>query len=78
MSTATLETAKEDFESLIRKVIASGEEIILTEYDRPIARIVPTMTYERRREEYLRKIKSLRGFLKGKVPPFEREPDREL
>ncbi len=76
MSTATLETAKHDFDALIR-LVRNGEEVILTDYDRPVARIVPEGISPARKEEYLRKLRALRGILK-RSPSFEREPDREL
>lgn len=77
MSTVTIETIHQDIDAILR-LLKSGEEIILTEYDKPIGRIIPEVPFEKRKEEYLKHLESLVGVLKGKATDFEREPDREL
>ena len=58
--TYSIESAKAQFAQLLRKA-ANGEEVLITENDKPIAKIVSADETE----AYRRRIQSLRGSLKG-------------
>ncbi len=67
--TYSIEAARANFPALVHSV-AKGQEILLTENDRLIAKIVPPDEAE----AFRRDMQALRGFAKG-IPPFEREDE---
>jgi prevent-host-death family protein len=71
MQTYSIEAAKADLSALAH-LAAKGQEVLLTENNKPLAKLVPLDEDE----AYRREIRSLMGFAKG-IPPFEREEDEE-
>ena len=58
--------------SRLAHLAASGQEVMLTENNRPLARLVPLDEAE----AWRRDMQALEGFAKG-IPAFEREEDEE-
>ncbi len=58
--------------SRLAHLAADGQEVLLTENNKPLAKLVPIDEDE----AYRREVRSLMGFAKG-IPPFEREEDEE-
>jgi antitoxin (DNA-binding transcriptional repressor) of toxin-antitoxin stability system len=71
MQTYSIESSKADL-SILAHLAAKGQEVLLTENNQPLAKIVPLDEDE----AYRRDVRALRGFAKG-MPPFEREEDEE-
>ncbi len=71
MQTYTIESAAPDLSALVH-LAAKGQEVLLTENNRPLAKIVPL----NEDEAFRRDMQALRGFAKG-IPPFEREEEDE-
>ncbi|HEX5316840.1 MAG TPA: type II toxin-antitoxin system prevent-host-death family antitoxin [Candidatus Kapabacteria bacterium] len=71
MQTYSVEAAKNDL-SMLAHLAAKGQEVLLTENNQPLAKLVPLDEDE----AWRRDIRALRGFAKG-IPPFEREEDEE-
>ena len=59
--------------SRLAHLAAEGQEVVLTENDKAIAKLVPLDEAE----AWRRDISALRGFAKG-IPPFEREDDDRI
>jgi prevent-host-death family protein len=71
MQTYTIETATPDLSALVH-LAAKGEEVLFTENNKPLAKLVPLDEDE----AFRRDMQALRGFAEG-IPPFEREEDEE-
>ena len=71
MQTYSIEAAKADLSALVH-LAANGQEVLLTENNQPLAKLVPLDEDE----AYRREVRALMGFAKG-IPPFEREEDEE-
>ncbi len=69
MQTYAVESSKADL-SILAHLAAKGQEVLLTENNRPLAKIVPLDEAE----AFRRDMQALRGFAKG-IPPFEREDE---
>jgi prevent-host-death family protein len=65
MSKVSVEEAARNLKALLEQV-AAGEEVILVERDKPVARLVPPST----KEEVLAKMKQLRNCLSIKGEPL--------
>ena len=68
MSTVPLQEAQAKLPELIRQ-LASGEEVIITENDQPVARIVPPTATAARKPQ--RKLGTLRGTVLYMAPDFD-------
>ncbi len=71
MQTYSVEAAPPDISALVHKA-ARGEEVLFTENNQPLAKIVPLDEAA----AWRRDMQALEGFAKG-IPPFEREEDEE-
>jgi antitoxin (DNA-binding transcriptional repressor) of toxin-antitoxin stability system len=71
MQTYSIEAAKADLSALAH-LAAKGQEVLLTENNKPLARLVALDEAE----AWRRDMQTLEGFAKG-IPPFEREEDEE-
>ncbi len=71
MQTYSIESSKADL-SILAHLAAKGQEVLLTENNKLIAKIVPF----NEAEAWRRDMQALEGFAKG-IPPFEREEDEE-
>jgi prevent-host-death family protein len=71
MQTYSIEAAKNDLAALVH-LAAKGQEVLLTENNKPLAKLVPLNEAEAWRLD----MQALEGFAKG-IPPFEREVDEE-
>gem|GEM_PF-3653567 len=69
MQTYSIEAAKADLSALAH-LAANGQEVLLTENNKPLAKLVPLDEAE----AWRRDMQALRGFAKG-IPPFEREDE---
>lgn len=69
MQTYSIEAAKNEL-AMLAHLAAKGQEVLLTENDKPLAKLVPLDEAE----AWRRDIRALEGFAKG-IPPFEREDD---
>ena len=69
MQTYAVESSKADL-SILAHLAAKGQEVLHTENNRPLAKIVPLDEAE----AFRRDMQALRGFAKG-IPPFEREDE---
>ena len=63
-STITLEEAQAHLAELISK-LAPGEEVVITENQQPVARLLPVKT------KVLRKLGTMRGTIKYIAPDFD-------
>lgn len=72
MQTYSIEAAKADLSALAH-LAAKGQEVLLTEDNKPLAKIVALDEDE----AYRRDVRALRGFAKG-IPPFEREEEDRI
>ena len=72
MQTYTIEAAKADFVALLHRV-ANGEEVLITENNKPIAKLISADEAQSYRE----RIRALRGFAKGiDTNVYREEEDR--
>ena len=55
---------------LMLKKVANGEEILLTDKEKPVAKLVPPSS-----ESYRERVRAMRGFLKGIDTDVEAEDD---
>ena len=69
MQTFAIESPKIDLSALAH-LAAKGQEVVLTENNKPLAKLVPLDEAE----AFRRDMQALRGFAKG-IPPFEREEE---
>lgn len=65
MSKISVEEASRNLKAILEQV-AKGEEVILVEKDKPVARLVPLQS----REEWLARIKEFRASLRVKGEPL--------
>jgi prevent-host-death family protein len=70
MQTYSIESISAQLPLLLKKV-ANGEEILLTEKERPVARLVPAND-----QDDDRRMKALRGGLRGVDPTLERDENK--
>ena len=70
MQTYSIEVAKADFVSLLRRA-AKGEEVLITEKERPIAKIGPPNGAL----SYLDRVRALRGAARGIDTSVPREQE---
>jgi len=70
MQTYSIEAAKADLSALAH-LAAMGEEVLLTENNKTLAKLVAVDEDE----AYRRDVRALRGFLKGMDTNFEREEE---
>ena len=73
MQTYSIEAAKADLAVLLHRV-EKGEEVLITENNKPLAKIVSADE----NEAYRRDVRALRGFAKGMDTNFYREEDDRI
>ncbi len=71
MQTYSIEAAQANFVSLLHRA-AHEEALLITENDKPIAKIGPPATDA---ESYRERVRALRGFLKGMDTNLERDEE---
>ncbi len=72
MQTYSIEAAKADLSALVH-LAANGEEVFLTEHNKPLAKLVAIDEAE----AYRRDVRALRGFAKGiDTEVYREEEDR--
>jgi prevent-host-death family protein len=76
MLTYTIEAAEAQIATLIQKA-AHGEAVIITDHDKPIAKLVPADEIETNPAgTYRERVRALRGSAKGIDTTVERDEDR--
>ena len=70
MQTYSIEAAKADFVTLLRRA-SRGEEVLITEKEKPIAKIGPPES-----KSYRERVRALRGAAKGIDTSVDRDEDR--
>ena len=76
MVTYSVQAAEAQISELIQKA-AHGEAVIITDHDRPIAKLGPIDEHEQvTAASYRERVCALRGFVKGIDTTVERDEDR--
>jgi antitoxin (DNA-binding transcriptional repressor) of toxin-antitoxin stability system len=70
MQTYSIESSKADL-SMLAHLAAKGQEVLLTENNMPLAKLVPLS----RDEAHRRKVQELQGFLRGMDTNLDRGKD---